>query len=62
MKVLSRAAVAIFEFHDVKMPEKYTIIECSMVNERWIQDTEAVQNPFYGSAMLRCGAKVGEIG
>jgi hypothetical protein len=62
MKGLSRAVVAIFESHDVKMPEKYTIIECSMVNERWIQDTEVVLNPFFGSAMLRCGAKVGEIG
>jgi hypothetical protein len=62
MKAVSRAVVEIFESHEVKMPEKYTIIECSMVEERWIQDTEVTSNPFYGSSMLRCGAKVGEIG
>ncbi len=62
MKFLSRALVAIFESHDVKMPKKYTIIECPMVKERWIQDTEQVSNPFLGSAMPRCGTKVGEIG
>ena len=62
MKAVSRAIVKIFESHDVKMPEKYTIIECSMVEERWIQDSAATLNPFYGSSMLRCGATVGEIG
>ena len=62
MKGLSRAIVGIFESHEVKMPAKYKIIECTMVNEKWIQDSEDVLNPFYGSAMLRCGSKVGEIG
>jgi len=62
MKTISRAIVAFFESHEVEMSAKYTIIECPMVNERWIQDQEAVLNPFYGSVMLRCGAKVGEIG
>ena len=62
MKGLSRAIVGIFESHEVKMPAKYTIVECPMVNERWIQNQEDVLNPFYGSSMLRCGAKVGEIG
>jgi hypothetical protein len=62
MKGLSRAIVGIFESHEVKMPAKYTIIECTMVNERWIQDAEGVLNPFYGSSMLRCGAKIGDIG
>jgi len=62
MKSLSRALVAIFESHDVKMPNRYTIIECPMVKERWIQDTEQVNNPFMGSSMPLCGVKVGEIG
>lgn len=62
MKPLSRALIAVFESHDVKMPKKYTIIECPMVKERWIQDTERVSNPFLGSAMPLCGTKVGEIG
>ena len=62
MKGLSRALVAIFESQDVKMPKRYTIIECPMVNERWIQDIERVSNPFMGSSMPLCGIKVGEIG
>ena len=62
MKGLSRALIAVFESHEVKMPKKYPVIECPMVNERWIQDAEGVLNPFFGSSMLRCGAKVGEIG
>jgi Cu(I)/Ag(I) efflux system membrane fusion protein/cobalt-zinc-cadmium efflux system membrane fusion protein len=62
MKGLSRALVAIFESHDVRMPNRYTIIECPMVKERWIQDTEQVSNPFMGSSMPLCGVKVGEIG
>ena len=60
--LLSRALIAVFESHEVKMPRKYPIIECPMVDERWIQDAEGVLNPFYGSSMLTCGAKVGEIG
>jgi len=62
MKGLGRAIIAVFESHEVTMPKKYPIIECPMVNERWIQDSEDVQNPFYGSSMLRCGVRVGEIG
>lgn len=62
MKGLSRALVAIFVSHNVKMPDHYTIIHCPMVNEDWIQDVEQVMNPFYGSAMLNCGVKAGEIG
>jgi len=62
MKSLSRATVEIFESHEVKMPGKYTIIECPMLKERWIQDTEGVLNPFYGSSMPKCGVKVGEFG
>ncbi len=62
MKTLSAAIVDIFESHDVRIHKKHTIIECPMVEKRWIQDEEAVMNPFYGSAMLNCGSKVGEIG
>jgi len=62
MKSLSRATVEIFESHEVKMPDKYTIIECPMLKKRWIQDTEGVLNPFYGSSMPKCGVKVGEFG
>jgi Cu(I)/Ag(I) efflux system membrane fusion protein/cobalt-zinc-cadmium efflux system membrane fusion protein len=62
MKGLSRALITIFTAHEVKMPERYVIIECTMVKEKWIQDTEQVSNPYLGSQMLTCGSKVGEIG
>ena len=62
LKGLSGSLVAIFESHDVKIPKHYTIIECPMVNERWIQDIEQVANPFMGSSMPLCGLKVGEFG
>ncbi len=62
MKGVSRSLLAIFESHTVRLPSEYAVIECPMVKERWIQDTGQVSNPFFGSAMPRCGVKVGEIG
>ncbi len=62
MKGVSRALIAVFMSHEVKLPKRYVIIQCPMVNEKWIQDTEEIKNPFLGSQMLVCGAKVGEIG
>jgi Cu(I)/Ag(I) efflux system membrane fusion protein len=62
MKSVSRALIAVFNTYDVKTPKRYVIIECTMVNEKWIQDTEQVSNPYLGSKMPTCGSKVGEIG
>jgi RND family efflux transporter MFP subunit len=62
MKSVSRALIAVFALHEVKTPRRYVIIECTMVNEKWIQDTEQVSNPYLGSQMPTCGSKVGEIG
>ena len=61
MKPVNRALIAIFEMHNVKMQKPYYIIRCPMVEEKWIQDSEKVMNPFYGASMLRCGEKIGEI-
>jgi hypothetical protein len=62
MKALNRALIGLFQSHDVKLGRRYTIIECPMVKERWIQDEEQVMNPFYGSSMLTCGVKVEDFG
>lgn len=32
---------------------------CSMANAGWIQNDEAVKNPYYGKSMLACGELVG---
>lgn len=62
MKGLSRALLAVFETHEVRLPKAYAVIECPMVKERWVQDTDQVSNPFLGSSMPLCGLKVGEVG
>ncbi|MBI5116900.1 efflux RND transporter periplasmic adaptor subunit [Candidatus Poribacteria bacterium] len=62
MKGVSRVLISVFTSHEVKLPKRYLIIECTMVHEKWIQDTEEIRNPFLGSQMPTCGTKVGEIG
>ncbi|RJP22624.1 MAG: efflux RND transporter periplasmic adaptor subunit [Candidatus Abyssobacteria bacterium SURF_5] len=57
-KEVSRALVAIFETYKAPMQDTYVIIECPMLKEKWIQDSEEVRNPYYGSAMLNCGEVV----
>jgi hypothetical protein len=61
MKKVSRAVVAIFEMYDTKVQGNYTIIECPMLKERWVQDTEEVRNPYFGAAMLSCGNLVVKV-
>jgi hypothetical protein len=34
------------------------IFYCPMVKEEWIQKGEAVENPYYGKVMLKCGNEV----
>jgi hypothetical protein len=34
---------------------KLFVIRCPMAEARWIQKTDEVANPYYGSAMLECG-------
>jgi len=38
----------------------YFVFECPMAAgyKRWIQPTDAIQNPYMGSRMLRCGGLV----
>jgi RND family efflux transporter MFP subunit len=61
MKEVSRALVAIFEMYNTGVQGKYTIVECPMLKEKWVQDTEEIRNPYFGSAMLACGNVVAKV-
>ncbi|MGE3274753.1 MAG: hypothetical protein AB7O67_06555 [Vicinamibacterales bacterium] len=37
-------------------PQNLRVAYCPMVNKSWYQRGDAIRNPFYGSAMLECGA------
>lgn len=39
----------------VKGKAGYYVITCSMANASWVQTDKAVQNPYYGKQMLKCG-------
>ncbi len=32
---------------------------CSMARKGWVQEDDEVRNPYHGSAMLRCGERIG---
>ena len=34
---------------------------CPMVKESWLQSTDQIANPFYGSQMLKCGKMTGMV-
>lgn len=44
-------------------PTKGTLFlaHCPMVNADWLQSSEEIANPYYGSQMLRCGQVTGKI-
>jgi Cu(I)/Ag(I) efflux system membrane fusion protein len=40
-------------------PEEMSVMYCPMAEAGWVQEGDEVANPYYGSAMLGCGEKVG---
>jgi len=59
-KTLSRQ---VMDFLSKNPPSGMTLFtfHCSMVNADWIGSTAKVRNPYYGSQMLTCGEKTGQI-
>jgi hypothetical protein len=35
--------------------ERPRVAYCPMAKKPWLQDSEEIANPYYGSKMLRCG-------
>ena len=38
--------------------EEVHVFVCDMAKQVWLQDSEELRNPYYGSAMLTCGRRV----
>ena len=62
-KDLSQAMISYLkEFHGkFKDAEKAYIYYCPMVDASWLQKEKGTLNPYYGSAMLKCGSMKEEI-
>jgi len=39
-------------------PDETYVVYCPMAKKSWLQDSEEVANPYYGSEMLKCGEVV----
>jgi Cu(I)/Ag(I) efflux system membrane fusion protein len=56
-KGLSRSVLAYVKSYGCSAPV-YSFY-CDMAKESWLQDTDKIGNPYYGSKMLKCGVMIG---
>ena len=42
-------------YREMVSGERPNVVFCSMAKKPWLQDSEEIANPYYGSKMLRCG-------
>ncbi|MCX5801322.1 MAG: hypothetical protein NTX17_08055 [Candidatus Eisenbacteria bacterium] len=56
-KGLSRSVLAYVKSYGCSAPV-YSFY-CDMAKESWLQDTNTIGNPYYGSKMLKCGVMIG---
>jgi multidrug efflux pump subunit AcrA (membrane-fusion protein) len=59
-KSLSAEIIALFKAHPPKGLTLY-LQHCPMVMADWLAETEQINNPYYGSEMLRCGEVVEKL-
>lgn len=52
---LSDLVVAAARAHGLKDLPGVKVAYCPMVKKSWLQQDDAIRNPFYGSSMLTCG-------
>jgi hypothetical protein len=52
---LSAALLAYGKTHEGSLPSDLRVAFCSMGAGSWLQKGDEIANPYYGSAMLRCG-------
>jgi hypothetical protein len=52
---LSAALLAYGQTHKDSLPSDLRVAFCSMGSGAWLQKGDEIANPYYGSAMLRCG-------
>lgn len=60
LKLLSSKTIELLR---ARPPSEATLftVHCPMVDADWVQTTEKVANPYYGSGMLQCGHVTGRI-
>ncbi|MBU8870879.1 MAG: DUF3347 domain-containing protein [Gemmatimonadales bacterium] len=49
---------AMIVYRELVSGEKPKVAYCSMTKQSWLQDGNKIANPYFGSAMLRCGSIV----
>ena len=52
---LSEAVVAYMDGQHLVAPNGVHVAICPMVQQPWLQEGAAIENPYYGSEMLNCG-------
>jgi hypothetical protein len=45
----------LIRYREMVSDERPNVVFCSMAKKPWLQDSEEITNPYYGSKMLRCG-------
>jgi RND family efflux transporter MFP subunit len=61
-KPLSDAMIALADAAPSSGAGRLLVLRCPMTEGRWLQTSEAVANPFYGTTMLTCGEVERTIG
>jgi Cu(I)/Ag(I) efflux system membrane fusion protein len=61
--IFSGLSARVIEVLRAQPPEGMTLLvaHCPMVNADWLQTSEAIANPYYGSQMLTCGSITGPL-
>ena len=55
---LSEKMVEYWKLSGEHQSVKAHAFRCDMANKVWLQDSDEIRNPYYGSAMLRCGREI----
>jgi Cu(I)/Ag(I) efflux system membrane fusion protein len=61
-KPLSESLVSYFQLHAQEVDQLPVAYYCPMADARWLQEDTDMGNPYYGSAMLRCGEQIQIVG
>ncbi len=56
--ILSEKMIAYQKQLGAKGNKKAQAFVCDMAKKSWLQEGDAVRNPYYGSKMLKCGRKI----
>ena len=52
---LSEAVIKYGDTHKGAVPDDLRVAYCPMADRSWLQKSDQIANPYFGSAMLKCG-------